>query len=209
MAVNKVVFNTDNGPETLIDLTNDTVTPTTLAAGTVAHDASGNVIEGTMSTETVLYIEQTLTEEQKSQARANIGAAEACGITYLESSTDNMVSIRDLSSGTYIFYGKFKPFASSTATVSFSSSLLVNVITGTSNTQIMVFYPVNNCIQYMKITDDAYERKNIYLNDLATLSALEDILPAVTTDDTGKFLRVSSAGVWAAESVANAETTSF
>ena len=43
MAVNKVVY--DNN--TLIDLTNDTVTPQTLAAGTTAHDKSGAIITGT------------------------------------------------------------------------------------------------------------------------------------------------------------------
>jgi lysophospholipase L1-like esterase len=50
MAVNKVVYNTENGAETLIDLTRDTVTPETLAKGVTAHDASGNVITGTMPT---------------------------------------------------------------------------------------------------------------------------------------------------------------
>lgn len=73
MAVNKVVMNTANGAETLIDLTADTVTPSTLAEGVTAHDASGEVITGTMPTTNVLYTVQTLTEEQKAQARANIG----------------------------------------------------------------------------------------------------------------------------------------
>ena len=44
MAVNKVVY----GSETLVDLTNDTVTPETLAVGVTAHDASGKVITGAM-----------------------------------------------------------------------------------------------------------------------------------------------------------------
>lgn len=44
MAVNKVDF----GDNTLIDLTEDTVTPETLAQGTTAHDASGNKIVGAM-----------------------------------------------------------------------------------------------------------------------------------------------------------------
>ena len=46
MAVNKVVYNDGNGEKVLIDLTRDTVTPGTLAKGTTAHDATGNVIEG-------------------------------------------------------------------------------------------------------------------------------------------------------------------
>lgn len=49
MGVNKVTFNTENGVETLIDLTGDSVTPETLAEGETAHDASGNIITGTMT----------------------------------------------------------------------------------------------------------------------------------------------------------------
>lgn len=44
MANNKVVY----FGETLIDLTEDTVTPETLAEGVIAHDASGKVIVGSM-----------------------------------------------------------------------------------------------------------------------------------------------------------------
>lgn len=47
MAVNKVVMNTANGEETLIDLTEDTVTADTLTEGVTAHDASGARIVGT------------------------------------------------------------------------------------------------------------------------------------------------------------------
>lgn len=111
---------------------------------------------------------QTLTEEQKAIVRANIGADEACRVIYLESTdTANLVSIRDLESGTYIFYGKFKPFASSSSTLTFSSSLLVNVVKRTNDSQVMVFYPVNNCVQYLYITDTEYTRKNIYLNAMS------------------------------------------
>lgn len=48
MAVNKVVINTTNGEETLIDLTGDSVTPETLAIGATAHSASGETIYGAM-----------------------------------------------------------------------------------------------------------------------------------------------------------------
>lgn len=49
MANNKIIF----GDEVLIDLTEDTVTPDTLAEGYVAHDRSGNIITGVMSTNKV------------------------------------------------------------------------------------------------------------------------------------------------------------
>ena len=44
MAVNKVIY----GNETLLDLTEDTVTPETLAKGVTAHDKSGALITGIM-----------------------------------------------------------------------------------------------------------------------------------------------------------------
>lgn len=48
MATNKVVFGTD----TLIDLTADTVTATTLLSGYTAHDKAGNSITGGVVTQT-------------------------------------------------------------------------------------------------------------------------------------------------------------
>ena len=56
MAVNKVVMNTSNGEQTLIDLTNDTVTPDKLAKGVTAHNAAGDVIEGTLSIATETWV---------------------------------------------------------------------------------------------------------------------------------------------------------
>lgn len=47
MAINKVVLNTANGQEVLIDLTMLTVTPETLAEGIVAINAAGELIVGT------------------------------------------------------------------------------------------------------------------------------------------------------------------
>lgn len=44
MAINKVVYNN----ETLIDLTNDTVTTNDLVKGVVAHDKSGTQINGAL-----------------------------------------------------------------------------------------------------------------------------------------------------------------
>lgn len=81
MAINKVIYNTENGAETLIDLTRDSVTPETLAEGVTAHDASGNVIAGAMPTSAVRYTAQTLTDGQKAQARENIGAVAKSGIS--------------------------------------------------------------------------------------------------------------------------------
>ena len=64
MAINRV----DYGDETLIDLTQDTVTPQTLAAGYTAHGADGNLIQGQASFgegggSDSIKLEYTFTEE--------------------------------------------------------------------------------------------------------------------------------------------------
>lgn len=56
MAVNKVVVNTENGAETLIDLTEDSVTSETLVKGVTAHDASGNIIVGSYSARDIVSV---------------------------------------------------------------------------------------------------------------------------------------------------------
>ena len=54
MAVNKVIYN----GRTLIDLTAVDVTPETLAAGSKAMNAAGELIEGTMQGAEALTIEE-------------------------------------------------------------------------------------------------------------------------------------------------------
>ena len=71
MANNKVQLSDGT---VLLDLTGDTVTPETLAAGITAHDAAGNPIVGAVAP--VRYdVAQDLTSAQKEQARDNIGAS--------------------------------------------------------------------------------------------------------------------------------------
>lgn len=87
--------------------------------------------------------------------------------------TENMVVLRELESGSYVLYGRFKPYAGADSTMMFSSGLLVNVLKRTADTQIQIFYPVNNCVQHLTITDTEYTRKDVYLNDLAAAATAE------------------------------------
>lgn len=48
MAINKIVLNTDDGQQTLVDLTDSTVTADKLAKGVTAYDKAGEKITGTM-----------------------------------------------------------------------------------------------------------------------------------------------------------------
>lgn len=94
---------------------------------------------------------------------------------------DNMINLRDIDSGSYILYGKFKPYSGSDSTMTFGSNLIVNILKDSSNSQVQVFYPNDNCVQYLKITDDSYERTNVYLNNLATVAYVDESIG--TKDD--------------------------
>ena len=86
MAVNKVEVN----GETVLDLSQDSVTPEQLAKGATAHNAAGEQITGTytapvtsvngqtgdVKVKAVLYEQQTLTDAQKQQTRENIGVVQ-------------------------------------------------------------------------------------------------------------------------------------
>ena len=93
---------------------------------------------------------------------------------------DNMVNLRDIGSGSYILYGKFKPYSGSGSTLTFESNLLVNILKSTDYSQFQIFYPNDNCIQYLKITDTTYDRTNVYLNKLATVDYVSE---SIGTED--------------------------
>lgn len=61
--------------------------------------------------------------------------------------------------------------------------------------------------------DSNYSYQRVKIGDGTTLVRnlpfVSDKLPEVTTSDSGKFLRVSSSGVWGAESIPNAENNTF
>ena len=96
-------------------------------------------------------------------------------VAYVESlDNDNLLNLRDLESGTYVVKGRFKPYAGADSSMNFSSSLMVNIIKQTAKSSIQIFYPVNNCVQFLEITDSDYTRTNVYLSDLATKVAANE-----------------------------------
>ena len=89
-------------------------------------------------------------------------------VAYVESlDNDNLLNLRDLESNTYVLKGRFRPYAGADSTMNFSSSLMVNIIKATAKSSIQIFYPVNNCVQFLEITDSEYTRTNVYLSDIA------------------------------------------
>lgn len=111
------------------------------------------------------------------------GGGGDCPITYIESNTDNPVFLRDLESGTYVLYGKFKPFSGSTGTFTFSTGMLVSVQKASAMTYVQVFYSKNNTIQYLEITDTEYTRKDAKLINMESTANLTTTVDA-DSDDT-------------------------
>lgn len=125
MAVNKVVYN----GETLIDLTEDNVTPETLAKGVTAHDKSGEVIIGTMEggggssedLESVLTEQEelisTLKETLKSKASEELNKG-MCTVNIVPPSNSNYYINREtVDSNGNIVYNLQRSYTSATISV--------------------------------------------------------------------------------------------
>lgn len=65
MAVNKIVLNTDDGEQVLVDLTGDSVSEGTLFEGETAHAANGEKIVGTFALESEMSEQDALIEQIK------------------------------------------------------------------------------------------------------------------------------------------------
>lgn len=95
-------------------------------------------------------------------------------------SADTAPVLRSLESGTYVLQGKFRAYTGATSVLGFSSALMVNVIKSTAKSSVQVFYPVNNCVQFLEITDEAMSKTFVYLNQvLEHIGTMKDL----TTED--------------------------
>lgn len=125
------------------------------------------------------YITKIQTAEGEKQIDYN--ALANLPITYIESipgpdaTADDLVAIRDLTNGFYILYGKFTPHKGSGYVYTFSDNVLVSIVRKTSASHVQIFYPVNNALQYLQITDNSYNRQD------AKLVNMEDITRRVST----------------------------
>lgn len=140
-------------------------------------------IESAIKAKGVDVPEGTDTSQYGNLIRSIVGGGGDCPIKYVESNTDNPVFLRDLESGTYILYGKFKPFNGSTGTCTFSTGMLVSVIKNTATTYMQVFYSKSNTIQYLEITDEDYTRKDAKLINMESTANLTTVVDA-DSDDT-------------------------
>ena len=110
-------------------------------------------------------------------------------IKNVTSDQENMIALRDLESGVYKLSGSFTPYHNSNIYVSFSNNQLVNVVTKQAGTHIQIFYPVNNCVQFVSIMVDensedgyVYTKNYVYLNDLTTKDYVDSLFGSYITD---------------------------
>ena len=125
----------------------------------------------------------TDTSEYGNLIRSITGGGSSGPIKYVESDTDNPKYLRELESGTYVLYGKFRPYNGSTSTCTFSTGMLVSVIKTTAMTYMQVFYSKNNTIQYLEITDEDYTRKDAKLTNMESTANLTTTVDE-NSDDT-------------------------
>lgn len=95
------------------------------------------------------------------------GSPAECGVTYIESlDLDNPAVLRELDSGSYVLYGKFKAYSGDDTIIVFESKLNANIVKSTDCSSIMIFNPVNSKVECLTIYDDRYERTDVALQDV-------------------------------------------
>ena len=95
------------------------------------------------------------------------GSPAECGVTYIESlDLDNPAVLRELDSGSYVLYGKFKAYSGDDTIIIFESKLNANIVKSTDCSSIMIFNPVNSKVECLTIYDDRYERTDVALQDV-------------------------------------------
>ena len=112
------------------------------------------------------------------------GGSNDCPIEYVDNSNSDIpMYLRDFESGTYVLYGKFRPFNGSTGTFTFSTGMLVSIIRTNSMSYVQVFYSKSNTIQYLEITDEEYTRKDAKLINMESTANLTTTVDE-NSDDT-------------------------
>lgn len=190
------------GDETLIDLTEDTVTPEALLAGVTAHDAAGDPIEGTLvpgDMKTAVYDPQGKAQDIFAYADAQAGAA---------------MDTANAAGRAAEAAEKYAKSAVTTASKKLSptgngSNVTAAFTAATSRTNIATGEKLS--VLFGKIAKWLADLGTLAFKSSVAKADLADdvsLLPDVTASDNGKFLRVVG-GAWAAATVDNANGGAF
>lgn len=104
MGVNKVVINTDNGEEVLVNLTDDSVTPDALFDGITAHSKSGDRITGTFTLAEEMSTQDTLIAQIAEALEGKAGGSGGGG--GIKVSTTNLHNVNTDILNMYLSNGK-------------------------------------------------------------------------------------------------------
>lgn len=96
---------------------------------------------------------------------------------------ENKIPLRSLDSGTYILYGYFTTYEGATDSCTFGSNQLVSIRKSTSNSAVQIFWPPNNTIQYLYITDNSVERRDAKLYWMESTTNKVTAIDASSDDD--------------------------
>lgn len=218
------------GDETLIDLTEDTVTPEALLAGVTAHNAAGDPIEGTLvpgDMKTAVYDPTGKAQDIFAYADAQAGAA-MDKATAAASAASRAFSVARSAQGTADeALSKAERAADDAISASqdayqaqqMASAKLDKTGDGSDVTSGISLPSLRSNLRAGEKLEVMFGKIYRYFADLGTLafkssvakSDLADdvpLLPDVTTADNGKFLRVVN-GAWAAATVDNANGGAF
>jgi len=181
MPISKINY----GEETLMDLTEDTVTAETLLEGTTAHDSTGAAITGNVK---VSEIDQTFNAES-TNAQSGTAVAEALkglNFTYVESLTSDPVILRSLEEGNYVLDGWFKPYSNASSMMSLHGLATVsanNSGNGTKYTIVIVLSPMNSSMQYIYTTDTDFLKREIKIQKIEVATNKVTSISDESTDD--------------------------
>ena len=231
MAVNKVEIN----GEVKLDLTQDTVTENTLLKGVTAHDAAGNSVEGKVVTTPVPKTSNLLkgdgaggigaavpgtdylTEAPVTSVNSKTGAVKlaASDVGAVSKTGDTMtgnltVGSASLQTNGYVTGTWLKTTANISLGSASSKIAVINDGWIYSRTTAQIksdigLGNVDNVKQYSASNPPPYPVTSVN-GHIGAVTVHE--VPAVTTADNGKFLRVVN-GEWAAVEIANANGGSF
>lgn len=84
--------------------------------------------------------------------------------------SSNKTPLRSLESGTYILKGYFTSYTGGTHSYTFSTGMLVAIVKATDMSYVQIFYPKNNTIQYVEISDTDVVRNDAKLVNMETMS---------------------------------------
>ena len=158
-------------------------TAVSVMSGTLYHKIVSDITEGTAMTGATAdsdgkfgYVPTPYAGDHTKFLRgdgtwADVQSGGDSPITFVENTdSTNKVPLRTLASGTYMLKGYFTSYEGGTHSYTFSTGMLVAIVKQSSTSYVQIFYPKNNTIQYLEITDDSVMRQDAKLINMESVA---------------------------------------